>query len=789
MIGALPDARLAILEGYNGIGKTLAVRILELCTGSMPYAPDSPSWESLREGLGHLEVQIEGLQGAERVTWTADSANWQAGSGPIPRDDWFTSISIDGKSASLDEIRRLVRVTRLAGDEDLTQTFAAEAEARAADVHRWAAKHAHSEWGPLKQLEDLAGNAGDLLSSVSIADLARLESEADEAKRHLAEARSEVRALQNRRNLINEALDLRRRVHEMLANEPVLQQELEEIDRQIVERQLELDAAQEEVTQLAAQAGRSRELERELFNAERTRRRNIDKLADAWRIAASRAAALDVESDSRIVREVLNELTERERWLEDQHHQQNQAPAMMVLLESLSSDLNDAEARGLGNQTAIDDADSGLQLSVSKTRVGMAARHQYLQQQPPPPGAVEIAQELEQVSTRKTQAELLRASLLDVGRFQRLVRHNESRVRKALQQGAGGEAAEALERASVRRSECNQVLLELAARRAAVAQRLGTAGSDMSQEELLTRFDRTLASLEISEEQIESELHDIDSRYTEAQSELGELDGWDRNCRQRLLQERTTIRNAFELLQRDANLSWIRSAIDNQSSRNSDDLEDIHLELNSAQRLIRDVLERLGKHRRQLEAIEAALQGVARQLRGQPINATEYVEQLQHWLAASFSGRLNDPRVRHELFRDADDDEDITVDLATRRVHWSESGSKRSRPLEAFSSGEQAFAYTRARLALLDDPKLPVTNRLVVLDEFGAFIAQHLLSGMLEYLKEWTRERQGVHVLLILPLSNDYSQMSRDSIGERAKRYESLAKRVDDDGYATRTIV
>ena len=122
-------------------------------------------------------------------------------------------------------------------------------------------------------------------------------------------------------------------------------------------------------------------------------------------------------------------------------------------------------------------------------------------------------------------------------------------------------------------------------------------------------------------------------------------------------------------------------------------------------------------------------------------------------------------------------------------MSWSENQARRSRPLAAFSSGEQAFAYTRARLALLDDPDLTVKNQLIVLDEFGAFIAQHLLRGMLDYLREWTGTRQGVRVLLILPLGRDYAQMAQDSIGDQAKRYEALAEHVDQHGYATRTIV
>ena len=485
---------------------------------------------------------------------------------------------------------------------------------------------------------------------------------------------------------------------------------------------------------------------------------------------------------------LLDELTQLEEQLADQQQEQYQAPAMMRLLGTLTDKLSDAELSGLGNQVAVDDADSGTQLSVSQTRTGMVSRHGYLEQQPPPPRAVEISQELKRVTDRKDRVESFLTKLEALARFQRLVERNEDRVYGALQQGAGGEAAEALQRANKHRSECHQALLEFATKRAAVAQRLGTSGSSTSQQALTDQLNSVLESLGISEEQLESESSEMEERFTEDETELTLSNVRARECRNQLAHERANIRNAVELLANDAGLSWLRGALKQQpvSSRSIDHL---HQYLVAAQKVIHDVIDRLGEHRNQLSAVETALQATARELRGQNANAIEYVKQVQVWLASSFSDWFNDPRVRSELFTDADKDRKVTVDLTTRRVSWSENQTRRSRPLEAFSSGEQAFAYTRARLAVLDDPDRTVKNRLIVLDEFGAFIAQHLLRGMLDYLKEWTSAHQSDRVLLILPLSRDYSQMAQEAIGGRTKRYAALARHVDSHGYATRTIL
>ena len=788
VIDSLPDARLAILEGYNGIGKTLAVRVLQLCTGTMPYPLDSAAWESLREGLGSIEVEISHLEGADRITWVADSANWEPGDGPVPRTEWFESITIDGESASLDDVRRLIAVIRLGGDEELTDTFASQAEAYATTVQRWTAKHAASERGPLKQLEDLAGTTGDLLASVSVAMLAQMKLDVHTAEQQLAHLRELVGKLQKRRNEVNEALNLQRRVSEMHTRGPELQHELAEIDKLIVKSRSQLEAAQQEVTLLAAQVGRTASLDKELINAERTLHRNIDNLAAAWSRAGAQAAALDIDSHADAAEKLLDELTQLEEQLADQYQEQYQAPVMMQLLGTLTGELRNAESRGLGDQVAVDDADSGKQLSVSQTRVGMAIRHDYLEQQPPPPKAVEISQELKRVTDHKAQVESLLKTLDDVERFARLVNRNEDRVHKALQEGAGGEAAKALESANKLRSECNQALLTLATKRAALAQKLGTAGTGMSQQALTQQLKGVLESLDIPEEHLGSESIEVEDRFAQAEAQLAEANVRASDYRQRLAHEKATIRNAVELLDSDPDLAWVRQALNLKELISSGNIDHLHRGLVAAQDIIQGVLDRLGDHRNQLGAVETALHATARELRGQNANAIEYVEQLQTWLASSFSDWFNDARVRRELLKDADEGHEIMVDLATRRVSWSENQVRRSRPLEAFSSGEQAFAYTRARLAMLDDP-LTVENRLIVLDEFGAFIAEHLQRGMIDYLKDWTSDRQRDRVLLILPLSRDYTQMAEEAVGDRAKGYATLARHVNDHGYAVRTMV
>jgi hypothetical protein len=107
-------------------------------------------------------------------------------------------------------------------------------------------------------------------------------------------------------------------------------------------------------------------------------------------------------------------------------------------------------------------------------------------------------------------------------------------------------------------------------------------------------------------------------------------------------------------------------------------------------------------------------------------------------------------------------------------------------PLEAFS-GEQAFAYTRARLVVLDEDELdpePIDRA----ERVGAFIAHDRLAGLLAYLRERVGEHPEDQVLVVLPLSSDYAQLAETSLASEAERYRKLAGEITTRSYAVRLL-
>ena len=786
VIGELPDAKLTMLEGLNGIGKTLAVRILEVCTGTLPYDPQSTAWASLREGIGKIEVEVTGLHGADRIEWVADSTKWEPTEEAAPTTDWFESIAIDGRRATIEAVKQLLTVHRLAGDEGITETFASLADTHATTVRRWRLRHAGPDQGALARLEGSVEIALAMLTEWSAAELHRLNAEEEAAAKVLTTAKDAALHAESRRHQIEEALDLRRRLSELRLRAPALRRELEAIDAAIESARDAREAAQREIEELAARVARAAPLEKDLQNARRTLGRNRDRLSDALSRAAAQAADLDVDPDADAASARISEIGRQIDELRGEQELLDAAPAMKALLTALATRLAAAAERGLGDQIAVDHPD-GDQLSVAQTRAGMLARQAYLERQPPPPQAAEVSERLARAVADLQRAHSLSDTLQDVARYRRLVNTNEDRVSDALRAGAGGEAAERLESAGRRRRESDQELLELAARRAAVAQRLGLSGSRTSEEAAALRLDALIEQLGVRADRLEDELESAREANLLAQVEFVGAQERDNELRRRLTRARADIRQAAELLSTAEGLAWVRATLADSRFLPTDDISVVLPTLETAYATVVNVRDRFGNHRIQLLAVERALQEVARQLRGQRVEAVEYVEQIQDWLAARFSSWFNNPIIRSKLLPGSTGG--IHVDIGNRRVAWREEQRERSRPFEAFSSGEQAFAYTQARLALLDDDASAAKNRLLVLDEFGAFIAHDRLQVLLTYLRERATERESDQLLVILPLSSDYALTAESAIGDSAHRYRLLADQVAERDYAIQVLV
>ena len=779
----LPEARLAIVEGLNGIGKTLTIRLLQVCTtGATPYRAESPAWASLCAGLGAFSIEVSGLKGGTTIKWAADTREWL---GKHDVSQHFAQISIDGKSSTIKEVRALLVVHRLAGDETLIETLAQQADNAEAVVHRWASAIAVNADSPIARLEHLAGNALQLIGDWSIERYRLLRNDVHAARTSAIQANEEAEATNGVLRKLTEALELKHRLDQLRRTAPNLRNRIDEVDEQVAKKKGELDKLQKRIVALAAHAARRQSVLHELKNAQRTLRRNQDKLSTALSAARKAAAEIDQQPDRTALRDADLLLTKEFGELTKRQITMDAAPAMRALLDEVSGRLLEGEGRGLSDQIALEDPETDLQLTVGQTRVGVVTRRAQLEGQPPPPDAKEVSEQLAENRRRHERLGQLCQLMDSVERYRRLVSSNEKRVDEALSAANPGALAE-LQALESRRRECDSELLELAATRAVLRQQLGFLGGD-TPEVVESRLALTLKDLGLAPDALAVAIDDARQADRNARLKVGDTSVRVTTLRRDLARAEADVKRTLRQLGATGDLLWLQKATKlPRELTGGEAIENQLIMIGRIRAKVEAVVERLGTLRTQLAAIEAALRGIGRQLRGQDAEAIVFVTELEKWFDARFSEWFNSDKVRRELLPEADDR--ISVDVRQRQVRWLAKGHERSRPLEAFSSGEQAFAYTKARLAVLDEHPLIAPNRLIVLDEFGAFIAHDRLTGLLSYLRERVKDHPDDQVLIVLPLSHDYASEASSSIGLPKENLKKLAEQIKSRGFDVQVL-
>ncbi|QHF25738.1 hypothetical protein GTU73_18225 [Rathayibacter sp. VKM Ac-2804] len=138
------------------------------------------------------------------------------------------------------------------------------------------------------------------------------------------------------------------------------------------------------------------------------------------------------------------------------------------------------------------------------------------------------------------------------------------------------------------------------------------------------------------------------------------------------------------------------------------------------------------------------------------LNDSDAGRLLQTWVEGEVASILSQEVLREELFEGA---AEVDYDLDARSVVWrSKEGRRRRRPLEAFSSGEQVFAYTRAKLESLRPIAESSEHFLIFLDEFGAFVARDRFGQLMHYVQTDVIGTIADQVIVMLPTSDSDSE-------------------------------
>lgn len=769
IIEGIPAVRPCHLEGKNGIGKSVLIRLLMLASGQQPYLSEHASWNSLKRLVGGTVLTISGLRGdfsEARVRLTPDA--WPA----LPSTevgDWLGELTVDGKPAPLHQLFEVFQVVQLSGTEKLADTLTQHAVQLGAAI-------GHVE-GQLDAIEDARVELGELGRSLGMAS--PLEAERDETTLTAAvEERRTIKA--NIETALPRAADLgQASALQALVDSGTAakhSERLKELRQQLEVARVQLAKVERDHERAITALDKGTDAQRQAAKLER-RLAAIQKLLDRLLVKQQKSSdlllELHIEPETELLsgdqQQALATATEEAR---AQYHglkihaaRAHRSGAENQVLDDVRVILNDAVEQGLGDMILahVDDLD----LTVLQVRSGLGF-------------LVDVGDEvLELHSASEGVASL--EDLNDVFVTRASLTAEQVQVRATLEElepditahdglrAAAIDARAAIDAAS---SHVRALNVEIGIHSRGV---LGGPEEVADIEQLVRDLleKHNVSGTDLGANVLEAQAETIDlQRREQALGELVESLN-DRASRRRLVRE--GIRRQAEP---GGSNEWVGELLRRTSKVSDAPGADWPEE---AWAFLSVTVDDVGR----------AYDELTRQVRGLHAIASEADLASRSELGAAVRGAV-ESAVRQELTEgpiadalfDGGEVLRVSPDGDTWTVTWrTPEGELRTRPLTAFSSGQQALGFMRARLQVIANQ--PQANRLVFLDEFGAFVSADRRRPLADLLTSHALKSLAEDVVVVLPLQADYEEELTQTTGALHELYARRAESVARRGYFT----
>lgn len=767
VITEIPDIGVCRIEGHNGIGKSTAIRLLELCTGAQPYEREAMAWRTLREQLVSASVCVTDLAGAQRLEWKIDPARWP--SNPEPLGDAVGRIEIDGVSARAADVQNILRVHRLVGHETLTDTLARRVEDAATTVRHWISQTGQG-WRRRERLDHLLADVQDQANSYEVSTFHADRRRLDETSARLVDHDGRLQTTNERVEILSHALQLFDQLEDVRGQGPGLEHQLSELDSELSSLNEQRERLDREIGEVAAREQRDEQARNKFAQAQRlfTRREaELRRASDAFSVAARNAG---VPADASRVASALRRAQQQLASLTAELPRVNAAPLLAELLHTLASRLREAEQAGLADQRVLAGGTNREPWTVGTLRQLFEAEADRRAAERPSATAEEVEAEIAQSRARVALFADVFEKHAAIAEAERHLATAEQRMNAAAGALPAG-TAKALQGLLKRRTTLEDKIRELGARAEQIRQARSLLGGGLTEQVLNQQLTVTCRRAGVEPPRIRGELASAQSQLQHLQTATAAI-RTEVGAQQRALDDRVRqIGVAYTSLRA---VAWVSPYMEDATAQEPD-VESQFVAVSRLVSALDKARGRLEHFTTDVQALADALDRLSAQFRGRASQIGEWAAEVSSWLTSEVHQWFDHEEVRLALFGGGSD---IHIDLETMQVSWTLKGQRQTRPLQAFSSGEQALAYTRARLALLDRSESPAENRLIALDEFGAFIAADRMRNLTSYLHDRRLAHPQDQIVVVLPLSDDLR--STPSAGEdnlKAMRREQLRQR------------
>jgi hypothetical protein len=758
LIDEIADYQLCRLEGRNGIGKTLAVRLLELATGGAPYASAPAAWRSLRQHLGPVQIVVNSLRDGDELELHLVPNGWPD---EQPRDLASLGMArLNGQQIDFQKVPDLLHVVRIGGDEDIISEFkqVIAADARVVEDQNTRLGEEIERIGVacdriLRDTAELSPHRLDELVSLQEGAVKRRAALKDEYGRH--------------EGVVSRLEQLEHQIHtlsELEEQGPAIEEELAGIETALGEVARRREMQEEQRRLLLPDAERHRELLAQLQRLERKRDQQAERAreADARAKDALAQLGLSVDSDSAAIREA-EKRARRER-SELLHGQTllRVPPDLIALIKQLRLPLDPLGESSLDEEEVAIIAQQ--RITVSELRVGLDRREAELSEQQQHALIEETEAEIKEVGVHLRE---LRSSL-------RLL--DDARGKAEDLQQVETEAREVAHALATRHDdEYQQVVialehlqnegLEHINRRAELRYRHGVLERAGSAEKLAREIAELRDDLSVTGSPITA-LENVRNQLADCRAKLQVADEQERLTTVNLREFERHVDERVGVLERSPEYAWLRSAVGDLLPTTRDErlrsLEQM-ARLDDALRRFQSGMDTLAN--RAARALEA-LQRLTRPRESTGEVDGGYLIPLANHYAKRFGELLSDRDIQSALFGDG---RFSRLDLLNWELIWeTANGEPQRRPLQAFSSGERAFAYVLASILRHTGQSAP--NSMLVLDEFGAFIEADRLARLLHFLGDQVlAPGRADQVVIILPLRETVKGLVSEEQNPRAR--------------------
>jgi hypothetical protein len=770
IIGEIPDIPLCRIEGYNGIGKTNAIKLLRLCTGDQPFAGNDHSWRTFRNQLKSARVVVTGLHDAQEMEWALDPSRWPEVAEPL--GDLIGLIRINGRTARPRDISPLLSVHHVVAADTPVSVLTERINTAQKHIQGWDAEVGRQRQEEVElALGELQNKITDCAPSQLVRDLT-ITAEAEKLAKSLTD---QLKAARERIKLLDRAVEVSIQLTQVRGRGPEMDHKIQELAARLEyldEQRQELD---DQIKNASAQKHHTEKAEKEFENAQRHLIRQDKALRTLRSHLQHLAAAAGVEPSEDALAAARHEASQHLNSLLEQQPRVNATPILVALLNNLTASLEAAEQENLGTTVLIDSDQEGSAWTVTALREAFQHREEFFSQLTPSADAEQLTQEIETTRGRLGAIAQTETVLGELETAQTALAKAEGRLLKATK-GLPEQTARNLEDLMLNRTALDEETRTVQGDHARLSHTRELLGGGKTEDSLAAELVQLCREAKV-------EVARLRGHREKEQADLEELIRREAQASQQATLARRTsegrlakVTSTAHFLSQDSGVFWLRNAIPEISSLpalspvdQAEALADVAAVIDRA----RDSLASTFSSLRGMETALGRLGSRIRQSNGQTGTETVSDRAAKLWLADEVRQWFESEVVRMALFNGG---RDVKLDPDSLQLSWTAiDGQTNERPLAAFSSGQQAFAYTQAQVARLDRDENAASNRLIALDEFGSFIDAKNMSALASYLQARQAQAPNDQVLVILPL--EISPAIASSNGGTNERVNSLRQR------------